>query len=67
MNEALLHESARKSHAGDDSGIPPFKKRRVGHPARETVQGSLDSAGASLREVPARLRMTTWIGFQPTD
>jgi hypothetical protein len=24
---------SEKSHAGDDRGIPPFKKRRVGHPA----------------------------------
>jgi len=27
------------------------------------VQGSFDSAGASLREVPAALRMTNWKGL----
>jgi hypothetical protein len=32
MNEGRWAVS-EKSHVGDDRGIPPFKKRRVGHPA----------------------------------
>jgi hypothetical protein len=40
MNKEVAGVS-EKSHTGDDRRIPPFKKRRVGHPARNR----LDSPG----------------------
>ena len=36
---------SKKSHAGDDRGIPPFKKRRVGHPAGSPVAGGARMPG----------------------
>ena len=31
----------KKSHAGDDRGIPPFEERRVRHPADDLVVNKL--------------------------
>jgi uncharacterized membrane protein len=37
MNEGAI-AVGEKCHAGDDRGIPPFKKRRLGRLARRTLE-----------------------------
>ena len=53
------HRSPRRTASELEQQVVQVRRRYPDWGARETVQGSFDFAGASLREVPAPFRMTT--------